>query len=391
MRYLHLRESGQSSAVQLSHREAVALRDSGMVVVSPTPAADEWLLQAARKVGVVRLGDLQVTIAPKISIARLIFLIGYSRAVNWRDEQVLVARDDDLLPAIADAFARLAQQALDQGLLHGYRAVEESLPVLRGRIRESEQLRRRYGQAVPLEVVFDDFTVDIAENQLLLAATECLLRVPGVSGLARQRLLRLRVPLADVTPLARGLRPRWTPSRLNRRYQPALRLAQVVLSGYSFEHRFGDLAVSGYTFDLWKIYEDFLTAAFKAVLSTHGGTVTAQDRWYLDRAESVAMRPDMVWYLGQRPRAVIDAKYKAEKPAGFPDADLYQMLAYCTALGLSRGHIVYAKGEGDVTTHEVSGACVSIHCHAIDLAQDPADVLQQVAEIARYVSLERTA
>ena len=49
----------------------------------------------------------------------------------------------------------------------------------------------------------------------------------------------------------------------------------------------------------------------------------------------------------ERPRAVIDAKYKAEKPAGYPNADLYQMLAYCTALRLSDGHLVYAKGSAE--------------------------------------------
>ena len=27
------------------------------------------------------------------------------------------------------------------------------------------------------------------------------------------------------------------------------------------------------------------------------------------------------------------------------NADIYQMLAYCTALQLSRGHLIYAEGE----------------------------------------------
>jgi 5-methylcytosine-specific restriction endonuclease McrBC regulatory subunit McrC len=34
---------------------------------------------------------------------------------------------------------------------------------------------------------------------------------------------------------------------------------------------------------------------------------------------------------------VVDVKYNAEQPAGYPNADLYQLLAYCTALGLRRG------------------------------------------------------
>lgn len=44
---------------------------------------------------------------------------------------------------------------------------------------------------------------------------------------------------------------------------------------------------------------------------------------------------------------MVDAKYEAEKPSGFPQADTYQMLAYCTVLGLPVGHLVYAEGNQD--------------------------------------------
>ena len=48
-----------------------------------------------------------------------------------------------ILPeALAEAFARLATRALEQGLLHGYVETEESLPVLRGRIRVGDQIAR---------------------------------------------------------------------------------------------------------------------------------------------------------------------------------------------------------------------------------------------------------
>ncbi len=37
---------------------------------------------------------------------------------------------------------------------------------------------------------------------------------------------------------------------------------------------------------------------------------------------------------GGSPAAGIDAKHKAENPAGYPNAHLYQLLACCTVLGL---------------------------------------------------------
>ena len=98
------------------------------------------------------------------------------------------------------------------------------------------------------------------------------------------------------------------------------------------------------------------------------------------------MKPDLVWYLDGEPAAVIDAKYKAEKPAGFPDADLYQMLAYCTALELADGHLVYAKGNAAEVRHEVRHAGVTIHAHTVDLDTPPAELLAQVVKLAGRIA-----
>lgn len=53
--------------------------------------------------------------------------------------------------------------------------------------------------------------------------------------------------------------------------------------------------------------------------------------------------PDLISYRDGRPVAVVDAKYKDESP--IPNADLYQLLAYTTGLGLQHGHLVYANGR----------------------------------------------
>ena len=80
--------------------------------------------------------------------------------------------------------------------------------------------------------------------------------------------------------------------------------------------------------------------------------------------------------------AVVDAKYKAERPEGFPDADLYQMLAYCTVLGLAEGHLVFAKGNEPVMSHQIRRAGVTIHCHTLDLSLPPAALLADVQRVA---------
>lgn len=387
---IDLTENGPPVDVLVGERVGVALRKSGIVTAAPALAAGWWTVGPAGKVGVAQVAGVEVWIAPKLNIRRLFFLIGYARDQKiWRDEDLGLHEDADLLSAIATAFARQADRATDQGLLQGYRVVEDALPVLRGRLRSSEQLSRRLGLAVPLEVRYDEYDVDIPENQLLRGAAEVLLKIPQIGPVARLRLRRLVRSMADVTPARRGRHlPRWQASRLNARYHVALYLAELVLRGGSVEQEAGSVVVSGFVLDMAKVFEDFLTTALGSALSSNGGHCKAQDRWHLDEASEVTMRPDLVWYRPDgQVGAVIDAKYKAEKPSGFPHADLYQMLAYCTALGLDRGHLIYAEGNERTASHTVRNSGTEIRQHTLDLTRDPARLLEDVAGLARRIAV----
>lgn len=383
---LTLTEGAPPQLIRLDRTVADALRGSEVASVEYTDSSHEWLVSAAGKIGVVRVGDVQVTVKPKVDIDRLVFMMGYARNPSyWRDDRVQLDPEVDLPEALAEAFRRLATRALEQGLLKGYRSIEDTTSVMRGRIREADQIKRRFGRLIPLEVRYDDFTVDIAENQILLAATHRLLRMPGLNRRTRHGLQRLRLQLADVTLLPVGLRPSWRASRLNARYVSALRVAEMILDGRSFEQRVGELTVTGFLFSMATIFEDFVCVALREQMKPYGGSSTLQYRTHLDVAETVRIRPDFVWKRDRVPQVVADAKYKAEKPTGFPQADLYQLLAYCTVLGLPEGHLVYAKGEEQARLVEVAGSPVRIHCHTVDLTVPPAALVEQVRVLATRV------
>ncbi len=391
MRHLTLTENAPPRPIALSPEEAAALAESEVAVVTRSPGSGLWEVAAGRKVGVARAGDLQVIVRPKIPIDRLVFLLGYAQnPVFWRKPPVVLDDERDLPEALADSFSRRAQSAIEQGLLQGYTEVSEALPVLRGRVRVGDQLARRPGTLIPLEVSYDEFSVDIAENRILRTATQRLLQMPSIPHRVRHRLHRLRLQLADVSPLVRGEpTPRWQPSRLNARYQPALRLAELVLAGDSFDQRVGSLHVSGFVFDLWRIFEDFVCVAMREALRPFGGYTRLQHRMHLDEDRRVDMRPDLYWEHPSGHRLVVDAKYKAENK-GFPNADLYQVMAYCAVLGLQEGHLIYAAGNEAETSHRVVGTGVHIHCHALKLHRPPEELLAQVLEIAGRVAANHT-
>ncbi len=387
MSELRLREGGPPVDCELPDAVAARLARAGVVTLTPL-GAGRWEARAARKVGVVRAGPVTVWVHPKITIARLLWLLGWAARPGWvGGEPVGYAPADELVPALAEAFVTLAERAVRGGLLQGYREVDDDATVLRGRLREHDQVRERHGLAIPLLVRYDDHRADIAENQLLRAAAVRLLRLPGVGAAVRGRLRALRGSLVDVSDLVAGMPlPRWRPTRLNARYHEALWLAEIVLAGGAVDHEPGGVRLEGFLVDLYQVFEDFVTATLSVALEGHGGRCQRQDRSFLDEGGEVDIRPDLVWRVGGRPAAVIDAKYKAEQPAGFPQADLYQALAYATAYGLDCAHLVYARGNEVARGWTVRNAGVRITAHTVDLDAPPAGVLAQVDALAARIA-----
>ena len=84
-----------------------------------------------------------------------------------------------------------------------------------------------------------------------------------------------------------------------------------------------------------------------------------------------------------RPRIVFDAKYKVASSGGqYPNADHYQMLAYCTALHVPVAWLVYAQGRGEVTARRIRNTGITIMEYPLDLTVAPQVLLDQVGRLA---------
>ncbi|XVU26714.1 McrC family protein [Actinoplanes sp. CA-054009] len=388
MRRFHLREYETAVFGPDDGPWGAALAGTGLVSAALT-VDGRLRLTAASTVGVLQVrsgGEVaELRVRPKLPIARLFWMLGHARDDRgWRAEAADLETADDFVPALAIAFTAAASRALAAGLLQGYRVAEEALPSLRGRLREADQLRGRLGLAPPLEVRYDDYSADIAENQILLAAVDRLRRTPEVPSAARRGLHRLAAALADVSRWVPGTPlPPVVETRLNLRYRPALRLARLVLTGRGIEHRSGGEQATGFAFDLNVVFEEWLTAVLReAVTARRGGTVVAQHRMHLDEGARVDLRPDITWWRDGVCRGVVDAKYKRSSA----NADLYQMLAYCTALGLPEGHLVYATDRDPRREHRLTGSGVRVVAHGLDLAAPIEDVRRQIEHVAERVT-----
>lgn len=401
MREINLTEY-QPCEVRLSEDERSALaqakKDLGLAIEHN--GGDSYTLRPSSIVGAVEVGGLSVLIRPKIEIKQLISLACYRP--DWRDS--FQSSDFDFpeewaLPdVIAAMFAAAAEKAFARGLLHGYVEREEALQTVRGRIRFDEQIRRRFGMPLPVEVRYDEFTDDVLPNRLVKAANRRLRRA-GLRDTARSRETRRRlgridalldgVSLCDYPPNAV---PEVKFDRLNRHYERVVKLARLILRQDRFEAKRGKFRASGFLMDMNKVFQDFVTVALREKLRLSPGEFGERSVGSLADGGEITLKPDLVWREGRRCVFVGDAKYKRIDHAQVPNADLYQMLAYVTALNLPGGLLIYAKGERDEASYTVRHTGKRLKVAALDLSGDLEDVLERVGEIAEKVcALRREA
>ena len=386
-------DAWDTTDVEISGARAVALSATGLVTATALEPPDRWRLTASSMVGVAVGPGWELRVSPRIDVGQLMFLLSYTRSDGWREPVAGFLKEDDLFAAIASGFASHAEAAIFPAPLSGYVTVDETTSVFRGRLRVGDQLARRPAIPLPLEVSFDDFSPDIAENRLLRGAADLLLRLPLVPPRARSRLLRIRASLDGVRPQppARTL-PLPPMTRLNERYGHALPLARLILQSAGLTTNPGGVVSSTFAFDMNVVFEEFLTRALADVIRDRAAHLVAQDaRRYLDRERRLRLRPDITIWRGGRCVAVLDAKYKPLTTPGFPNADAYQVLAYCTAYGLDRGTLVYAEDSlGGPRRHTVNRTDVTIDVRALDVACPHAEVLAQVRALADEVLANST-
>ena len=395
MREIDLREYAESMPLPLSvsERDAVARRGLGLVITAVDGTADQYRLTPGSVVGAVEMGRLSVRIAPKIGIRKLLSLACYATGKVELQEREFDFPEDSALPdVLALAFGAAARRAFSRGLLHGYRTEADALPAVRGRIRFDDQIRRRFGIPLPVEVRYDEFTADILLNRLVKAAAHRLGRLGLRSRKARAGVAWVAESLGDVSLVAypRGAVPEVRFDRLNEHYRGVATLARLVLRHGAFEADRGKVRASGFLMDMNQVFQEFVTVALREALGVSEGVFGEYSISSLDTEGCVTLRPDLTWRDGSRCTFVGDVKYK-RTDAGVPNADLYQLLAYAAALDLPGGLLIYAQGEREAATYTVRHSGKRLVVAALDLSGALAGTLAKVGDLAQRVTGLRRA
>ena len=387
MREIDLDEYARSEPHELSVNERDALRGVlPSLTIQPVPGTDgAYHLTPGSLVGAVDIGSLSVIIRPKIGIPQLLSLVCYAMSkFRPQDELFDYPQHYGLPDVLALAFVSAARRAFPNGLLHGYRTEEEALNTVRGRIRFDEQVRRRFGVAPPVEVRYDEFTEDILANQLVKAAAYRLARMRLRFPAARSRLAWVADMVDSVSLMA--FTPNAVPEvqfdRLNEHYREVVSLSRLILRHSAFESGRGNVRASGFLVDMNAVFQEFVTEALRQALGVSSRQFRERPIPSLDEGNRVHLRPDLTWWDGTSCIFVGDAKYKNVSTDPVPNSDLYQLLAYVTALDLPGGLLIYAKGEADVNTYCSRHSGKRLEVAALDLSGTMDEALLRVRHLA---------
>ena len=396
MRRIDLREhTTAEQPYQLSATERRQLGDAQLSLsVYPADEDGEYYLRPGSVVGALEIDGLSILIEPKIGIPQLLSLACYAMGkVKHQDLQMFDFGKAEALPdTLAYALSAAARRAFRRGLLHGYRTEEEALYGIRGRIRFDDQLRRRFAIAMPVEVRYDEFTNDILANQLVKAAAVRLGKMQLRSREARRGLGWVGGMVADVSWVEFPPRkvPEVTFDRLNEHYRMVVELARLILRHTAFQAERGKVRASGFLVDMNSLFQEFLTEALRDALGVSRRVFLSEKQIPFDESKRLRLQPDFSWWDGNVCTFVGDAKYKnVEGERNVPASDLYQLLAYATALDLPGGLLIYAKGEVEETEYTVRHAGKRLEVASLDLSCPIDEILMQVKGLANRIVVLR--
>jgi 5-methylcytosine-specific restriction enzyme subunit McrC len=333
-------------------------------------------LTAQNLVGMIAAGGTSCEILPKIDRVQngesgggdapglrrqLIRMLSVAHDLAIADDAatLLETQHHTLLEILITRFVAMLTEAVRRGIPRAYVAHAADLPALRGRLDVTRQFTTLAASPQRLACRYDEFSDDIALNQVMKMAVTRLRQL--ARSTSNQRALgELALVYADVraVPVAALRWDRIVPDRTNARWQDVLRLARLILGERFQNSAQGSADGFALLFDMNALFERYVEKLLAPISTAQGARLIAQGgaRCCLypeDGADALfATYPDLRIVRDGREVLVIDTKWKRltdpaiDRKMGVSQADIYQMMAYARLYDCSLLVLLYPHHAG---------------------------------------------
>jgi 5-methylcytosine-specific restriction enzyme subunit McrC len=317
----------------------------------PTGRRHTYSLTPGGFVGVVTAPSCRLVVRSKVSLANLFFLLDPLAPHPAAPDSSSPDDGREALDFLAGQFSLRLRERADAGLHRGYDERETVGPFLLGRLDAAAQLRGAAAHKEQLHCRHDAFTTDILCNRAARSIAELTRASPLLRDETRAALDAALRGFGEVTAVA--LTPDvWAAldAAAPEMYRPLLDLGRLLVDSLASGEASGPTPGPAFLLNLEQVFERFLTRMLSLTVETRS---PLDGRWRvaaqpLLRASvpiagqpDLNIRPDVLLLCDGTARLIVDAKWKRLGATPLIPSDVYQVLAYSSALNVSRASLVY--------------------------------------------------
>jgi 5-methylcytosine-specific restriction enzyme subunit McrC len=344
----------------------------GHVHLAPTGRSDCYRVTPRGHVGTIVGPDSRLLIRPKIPLRNLFHLLDPTGPLPETEDHTAAESGTAALDFLTGRLARLLAERAAAGLHRAYVETVESGPFLQGRLDVSALLRAPGGRKDRIPCQYEDFTLDIPCNQIPRATADFVLRSPLPGEAVRAALRQSLGPFAAVHPVEvkpASFRAAET-NRLTESYRPLLDVCRLLAEALDPGEAAGSTPCPAFLLAMDRVFESYVTGGIvRAFAESKRYTVAVQPPYLANRPApgqpDIHLRPDATIDRDGRPAVVLDAKWKRRAGCPVVTEDVYQVLAYATALGARRAVLIYPGRRDRLWRYPLANSAIGLDLYTL--------------------------
>ena len=303
-------------------------------------------------VGIIKVNNLIIEILPKISLSNdiikdreiLMFMLSKCNKLSVDIKELLNSNilKNSLLDILAKVFSKKLLNELQKGLYREYVSKEEALSMIKGKILISKSIKENTINKNKMNCKYDEFTEDNLFNAILKRAINVIL-FSIKNDDVKKELNIINNLFNDVSDIyvPNNIILNYKLNRMNNRFLECFTLAKLILLNSSMDKSLGKENGFSILFEMNYLYEEYVGVLLKEVFNDTNINIninTQEKSRYLlwntlKERNEIALKPDIVIYKDNKPKIIIDTKWKSATIDGkevYTQGDIYQMYAYIT-------------------------------------------------------------